>query len=151
MLIGEYTVKLGDKKRLAIPKKFREEQGTKLIITKGYENSLVIVNQNQWEQIAGEVTNGSFISKDIRETTRFLVGSANELEFDEQGRFVVPTSLLEYAGLGSEVVFVGLINWVEVWDKKKWEEKNQYLLKHNEEIAERLNVSKSIKSNKISE
>jgi len=151
MLIGEYTVKLGDKKRLAIPKKFREEQGTKLIITKGYENSLVIVNQNQWEQIAGEVTNGSFISKDIRETTRFLVGSANELEFDEQGRFVVPTSLLEYAGLGSEVVFVGLINWVEVWDKKKWEEKNQYLLKHNEEIAERLNESKSIKSNKISE
>ena len=151
MLIGEYTVKLGDKKRLAIPKKFREEQGTKLIITKGYENSLVIVNQIQWEQIAGEVTNGSFISKDIRETTRFLVGSANELEFDEQGRFVVPTSLLEYAGLGSEVVFVGLINWVEVWDKKKWEEKNQYLLKHNEEIAERLNESKSIKSNKISE
>ena len=151
MLIGEYTVKLGDKKRLAIPKKFREEQGTKLIITKGYENSLVIVNQNQWKQIAGEVTNGSFISKDIRETTRFLVGSANELEFDEQGRFVVPTSLLEYAGLGSEVVFVGLINWVEVWDKKKWEEKNQYLLKHNEEIAERLNESKSIKSNKISE
>ena len=151
MLIGEYTVKLGDEKRLAIPKKFREEQGTKLIITKGYENSLVIVNQNQWEQIAGEVTNGSFISKDIRETTRFLVGSANELEFDEQGRFVVPTSLLEYAGLGSEVVFVGLINWVEVWDKKKWEEKNQYLLKHNEEIAERLNESKSIKSNKISE
>jgi len=151
MLIGEYTVKLGDKKRLAIPKKFREEQGTKLIITKGYENSLVIVNQIQWGQIAGEVTNGSFISKDIRETTRFLVGSANELEFDEQGRFVVPTSLLEYAGLGSEVVFVGLINWVEVWDKKKWEEKNQYLLKHNEEIAERLNESKSIKSNKISE
>ena len=151
MLIGEYTVKLGDKKRLAIPKKFRVEQGTKLIITKGYENSLVIVNQIQWGQIAGEVTNGSFISKDIRETTRFLVGSANELEFDEQGRFVVPTSLLEYAGLGSEVVFVGLINWVEVWDKKKWEEKNQYLLKHNEEIAERLNESKSIKSNKISE
>lgn len=145
MLIGEFTVKLGDKKRLAIPKKFREEQGAKLIITKGYENSLVIVNQNQWEQIAGEVTKGSFISKDIRETTRFLVGSASEIIFDEQGRFVVPTSLIEYAGLSTEVVFVGLVNWVEIWDKKKWEEKNQYLLKHNEEIAERLNESKSIK------
>ena len=37
MLIGEYTSKLQEKNRVAMPKKFRSEIGEKIIITKGYE------------------------------------------------------------------------------------------------------------------
>lgn len=142
MIVGEYSTKVGEKKRIAIPKKFREELGEELIITRGYEQSLVLVNKEMWNKIAGSVLDGSFINKNIRETTRFLVGSASEIYPDKQGRVVVPSGLYEYAKLEEEVVFVGLINWVEIWDKKVWDSKVQYLAENGDAIAEELNKMK---------
>jgi len=46
MLIGEYRSKVGEKKRVSLPKKFREELGEDLILTRGYEDALVIVNKS---------------------------------------------------------------------------------------------------------
>ncbi len=135
MLIGEYETKIGDKKRIAIPKKFRKQLGSNLILTRGYEGTLVLVNKKMWEEIAKEVINGSFIDKNIRDTTRFLVGSAVEIEADSQGRIVVPKSLYDYAQFQTQAIFVGLYNWIEVWDKKKWEERLKYLDKNSDEIA----------------
>ncbi len=135
MLIGEYETKIGDKKRVAIPKKFRDELGKNLILTRGYEGTLVLVNKKMWEKIAKEVINGSFINKHIRDTTRFLVGSATEVETDPQGRIVIPNTLYKYGKFGKEAVFVGLYNWIEIWEKKKWEERLKYLDKNSDEIA----------------
>jgi MraZ protein len=146
MLIGEYKSTLGKKNRVSLPKKFREILGENLILTKGYEQALIIVNEKLWKKVAQEVINGSFINKDIRDTSRFLVGGAKEIELDKQGRFVIPQSLLEHAGLKDEVVFIGLVNWVEVWDKTRWEERLNYLKAHGEEIAQEINKMKSEKN-----
>jgi MraZ protein len=146
MLIGEYKSTLGKKNRVSLPKKFREILGENLILTRGYEQALIIVNEELWKKVAQEVINGSFINKDIRDTSRFLVGGAKEIELDKQGRFVIPQSLLEHAGLKDEVVFIGLVNWVEVWDKTRWEERLNYLKAHGEEIAQEINKMKSEKN-----
>ena len=135
MLIGEYETKIGEKKRVAIPNKFRKELGSNLILTRGYEGTLVLVNKKMWEGIAKEVIEGSFINKHIRDTTRFLVGSAIEVQTDSQGRIVIPKSLYEYGKFEKQAVFVGLYNWIEIWDKKKWEERLKYLDKNSDEIA----------------
>lgn len=138
MIIGEYRSKIGEKKRVSLPKKFREELGDQLILTRGYEDSLIIVNKGMWEKVASEVMNGSFINKNIRDTSRFLVGGAKEITVDSQGRFLVPEALYEHAGLKSDVVFIGLVNWIEVWDKDKWNERLTYLKEHGEEIAQEI-------------
>ncbi len=135
MLIGEYESKIGEKKRVAIPQKFKKELGGNLILTRGYEGTLVLVNKKMWEEIAKEVINGSFINKDIRDTTRFLVGSATEIQPDQQGRIVIPKSLYEYAEFKQQAIFVGLYNWIEIWDKNKWSQRLKYLDKNSEEIA----------------
>ncbi len=135
MLIGEYTGKVGEKKRVSLPSKFREELGDEIILTRGYEDALIVVNKKLWESIASEVMNGSFIDKNIRDTSRFLVGGAKEIELDTQGRFVIPQALFEHANLEDEVVFIGLINWIEIWDKKKWEERLEYLKENSDKIA----------------
>ena len=135
MLIGEYETKIGEKKRLAIPKKFRKQLGSNLILTRGYEGTLVLVNKKMWEELAKEVIEGSFINKHIRDTTRFLVGSATQIEPDIQGRIVIPNSLFKYAQFHKQAVFVGLYNWIEIWDKDKWEDRLKYLNKNSDEIA----------------
>jgi MraZ protein len=138
MLIGEYKSKIGAKKRVAIPKLFRNELGSNLILTRGYEGSLIIVNKSQWENIAKDVINGSFTDKSVRDSTRFLVGGAVELDPDDQGRIVIPSSLFEYAELERECIFIGLVNWVEIWDTKRWKERLTYINENADTIADEL-------------
>jgi len=145
MLIGEYRSKVGEKKRVSLPNKLRKELGKNLILTRGYEKSLVLVNKEMWESIAGEVVSGSFINKSIRDTSRFLIGSASEINPDNQGRIVIPQGLYEYAQLSKEAVFIGLVNWVEIWDKKNWKARLNYLKEHGDEIADELSKMSSKK------
>lgn len=138
MIIGEYKSRVGEKKRVSLPAKFREEIGEDLILTRGYEEALILVNKKMWKNVAKDVMNGSFTDKNIRDTSRFLVGSAKEIEMDTQGRFVIPQALYEHAELGEEVVFIGLGNWIEIWDANKWYERVKYLQKHGDEIAQEI-------------
>ena len=138
MLIGEYHGKLSNKKRTSLPKKFRNELGENIILTRGYEDALILVNQDMWQKIAKEVIDGSFINKNIRDTSRFLVGSATEVQTDKQGRFIIPQALFDHAALKEDIVFIGLVNWIEIWEKSKWEERLQYLKQHGEDIAQEL-------------
>jgi len=138
MIIGEYKSRVGEKKRVSLPTKFREQIGEDLILTRGYEEPLILVNKEMWEKVAQGVINGSFTDKNIRDTSRFLVGSAKEIEMDSQGRFVIPESLFNHANLGSEIVFIGLVNWIEIWDAEKWQKRVGYLQEHGEEIAQEI-------------
>ena len=47
MLIGQYEHTIDNKKRLALPSKFRGELGEKVIITKGVENCLIIYTEKE--------------------------------------------------------------------------------------------------------
>lgn len=142
MLIGNYLAKFDIKKgRTALPKKFRQLLGRKIIITAGLENTLMIISQNSWEKVVGGIINKPFISGPARETDRFLLGSAFEVELDSQGRFIIPQTLRLYAGLSRDIVFVGVGNRVEIWSQKAWKKHQEYLDKNIERIAQQLDES----------
>ena len=145
MIIGEYRSTIGDKKRVSLPKKFRDELGEEIILTRGYEDSLILVNKGMWKRIAKDVIGGSFINKNIRDTSRFLIGGAVEISIDKLGRFLIPESLFEHAGLNKDIVFIGLINWIEVWDKEKWLKRVEYLKTHGDDIADEIDKMKESK------
>jgi len=138
MLIGQYSSRVGAKKRVSVPKKFRDELGEQVIITRGYEGCLVLVDRDQWEILTKDIVGGSFIDKKIRESGRFLLAGAHEVEFDDQGRCVLPSGLYSYAELTGDAVFVGLVNWVEIWSEKKWKEHEEYIREHGDSIAQEL-------------
>lgn len=138
MLIGQYSSKISSKGRFAFPKKFRDVIGDDLIITVGYENSLMVVSAKDWRSLVEATDEKPFILDTARDTNRFLLGQASEVNLDEQGRCVLPSFLREYAQIETEVVFLGLNKYVEIWDHKKWEEYQQNLNQNIEKIAEKL-------------
>jgi len=138
MLIGQYHSKINAKGRVAFPKKFREQTGDQIVITMGYEGSLIIVPAKSWQTLVESTENTPFIFGSARDTNRFLLGGASEIELDSQGRFVVPPYLRQYGKLGEEVVILGLNKYVEIWDKGLWLEHQKYLADHIGEIAEKL-------------
>lgn len=138
VLVGEFLSKVTAGKRIAIPKQFRKLLGNELIVTKGFEQHLILVNQDQFARLTKEVSDQPFILGEVREVSRYLMGGAFEVQPDAQGRFVVPEKLLQFAQIKSKAVFLGLGNWVEVWDELVWKRHEQVLAKQSGQVATRL-------------
>ncbi len=138
MLIGQYEGKIDKKARTALPKKFREILGDRIVITLGYENSLIVVSQKEWKSLLEGTQGRPFIEHETRETQRFLLGGASLVELDSKGRFILPSYLREFAKVEDEIIFLGLSRYVEIWDKNAWEEYRLNLEKNIDKISERL-------------
>lgn len=143
MLIGQYQTKIDIKGRVALPAKFKRLLGNRIIITAGYEQSLMVVAQKDWQGEIDRVTNQSSTLGLTRETDRFLLGSAYEVELDNQGRFIIPKYLRSYAGLAEAIIFVGVGKRAEVWSQSKWDKYSQYLNEKVKELGEKLNAPTS--------
>ena len=138
MFIGEYATQLGEKNRLAIPKKLREQINGTVIITRGYENCLIMVDAARWETLLQEVNTKPLLSMNVRDTKRYLIGGAVEIEHDNQGRFVLPESLKDFGNITEKVIFLGVGEWIEIWDEDRWKTKLDDLSRNVSDIAERL-------------
>ncbi len=138
MLLGQYEGKVGEKSRVAFPKKLREIVGSKLIVTLGYENSLIVVSEEGWKALLEGTEGRPFIEKPARETQRYLLGGATFVELDSKGRFIIPDYLRRFAKIKTEVVFLGLSRYVEMWDKENWEAYRLDLEKNIDKISDKL-------------
>ena len=138
MLIGQHEAKVDQKGRSALPKKFREILGDKLIVTNGYENSLIVVSEKNWKALLEGTEGKPFIQSETRETQRFLLGGASDVELDSKGRFILPDYLRQFGQIKNAVVFVGLSRYIEIWDKDIWEEYQKGLAKRIDVISQRL-------------
>lgn len=123
MLIGQYTSKLTQKNRLAVPKKIREELGDEMIVSRWYEGCLLLVSRENWQNLIKRLEGEArIIISPVRDVERFIFGGAFEVNLDSQGRFVIPEVLLKYAQILDETVFLALGDRVEIWARGKWEE-----------------------------
>jgi MraZ protein len=140
MLIGEYLIARGDKNRIALPKKLRDSLGNDdLIVTRGYEGCALLLDKQRWQVLLDSIGQSSLFHLTVRDTKRYLLGGANEIELDKQGRFVLPEYINNHIG-GSEagIVCLGVGEWIEIWNKDQWEQKSDYLSRNASDIAEKL-------------
>ena len=138
MLIGEYSHTIDEKRRLAIPSKFRKELGKKAVITRGLDNCLFIFGEKEWNDLSEKLKNLPLGQSDARGFIRLILAGAMDVSFDSLGRILVPDYLKDYAKLGKKIVVTGVLNRLEVWDEEAW---NKYKKKTESEvgnIAERL-------------
>ncbi|MFH1657387.1 MAG: division/cell wall cluster transcriptional repressor MraZ [bacterium] len=138
MFIGEYSYTIDQKKRLAIPSKFRKDLGRKAIITRGIENCLVIYTAKEWEKMVNKLDNLPTSQADARSFSRLMLSGAVDAELDKLGRVLIPDYLKEYAGLEKDIAILGLSSKIEVWDNAKWKECKAKTEKEVGDMAERL-------------
>lgn len=120
MFIGEYHHSIDDKGRLIIPSKFREELGSKFIITRGIENCLFVYSLESWEKIVNKLETLPFTKKDARAFIRFFLSGASEAEFDKQGRINITSPLISYANITKECIVIGTGDRLEIWSEESW-------------------------------
>lgn len=115
MLIGEFHHSIDDKNRLIIPSKFRDEIGSRFVLTRGLDGCLFVYSLENWEKIVDKLKNLPFTKKDARTFMRFFLSGATICEFDKQGRINIASSLIEYAKIKKECAVIGVNDRLEIW------------------------------------
>ena len=124
MWYGEYIHTLDAKDRFILPAKFREKIKTlkkkQFYMTRGLDGCLSLYAHAEWTQLEGKLSSLSFTKQQSRFFNRILFSGATEIEVDVQGRITVPEYLKEFAGIKREIVIIGIVNRIEVWDQERW-------------------------------
>jgi MraZ protein len=125
-LLGEFDCKLDAKGRLMVPaalkKQLPDAEQEGLIINRGFEKNLVIYPKKVWDAIVTDLSKLNIYEKNNREFIRSFTRGATELSLDAAGRVLLPKSLVDYAGIGSDLVLACQLDRIEVWDKKSYED-----------------------------
>jgi len=138
MFIGEYVYSIDEKKRLAVPVKFRKNLGEIAIVTRGLEECLFLYPQSEWKKLVDKLKKLPLSQSDARGFVRLMLSGAMEITIDGLGRILIPDYLKEYAKLKKRVVLTGVLNRIEIWDEDKWKEYKEKTEKEIGSIAERL-------------
>ena len=138
MFMGEFHHSIDDKSRLIIPSKFRNMLGNGFIITRGIERCLYIYPKDKFDKIVEKLNSLPFTKKDAREFIRFFLSGATTVEFDKQGRIVIPGTLKEYANISKNCTILGTGDRAEIWDEDTWNNVYNSTYDNMSDIAESL-------------
>ncbi len=138
MFIGEYKYSIDEKKRLAVPPKFRQLLGKKAVITKGLDQCLFFYSAKEWGVLAKKLSQMPLTQADARGFARIMLAGAMEANLDNLGRILVPDYLKNYALLKKKVVIVGIFNRIEIWDEARWQQYNKKTEAAVGDMAEKL-------------
>ncbi|HYK76389.1 MAG TPA: division/cell wall cluster transcriptional repressor MraZ [Daejeonella sp.] len=123
--LGEFDCKLDAKGRMVIPsglkKQLPEAEQESLVINRGFEKHLVVYTKKEWDKITEELSKLNPYEKRNREFIRYFSRGATELTLDAASRVLLPKTLLEYAGIGSEVILLCQFNKIEIWAKDAYD------------------------------
>lgn len=135
MFMGEFEHSVDVKGRIIIPAKFREDLGDEFVITLGLDGCLFAYPQKEWLAFTEQIKKVPG-TKEARQMIRWFSGNAAACEVDKQGRILIPAPLREKVGLIRDVIFVGVLNRIEIWSKERWEQNND--LDNVDTIAEHM-------------
>ncbi len=127
-MIGKYPAKLDEKNRLFVPAKLRAELGQDFYVTLGVNcghRCLTVYTTPDWNTL--EQNYNALPISQRGAATSLIFMSANQCAPDKQFRFSLSQFLLDYAGIGRDVMIVGRAGQAEIWDAQefaRFEEEN---------------------------
>jgi MraZ protein len=120
---GRYEHSLDDKGRVILPAKFRAQFERGGYLTEYQDGCLSLWTPDQFELQMETMLERAASGKSDRNLVRLWASTSHELEIDKQGRMAIPARLREYAGLVGDVLVLGAIDRVELWNRDAWDEK----------------------------
>ena len=150
MFRGLYEHTIDAKGRTSFPAKLRdvldalqrnvgdEGEESRLIVTTGIDRCLVAYPPAQWSAFEARLAALSQFDPAVVQLKRIYVAGATECVLDRHGRLMIPPMLREYAGLGRDLVWAGMVTTIEIWAKEAWNEQAAASRGNRESIARAL-------------
>ena len=138
MFIGSYYHRLEGKGRVSLPKAFRHLAGSDWVITPGLDGGLFVFPSQDFTRELQRLAQLEFNKADQRNFVRQFTNQAQPVTLDKTGRLLIPEQLLKLAHLSKEVVIVGSLTRLEIWDQTTYHQLLDQLNQTAESIAERI-------------
>jgi len=138
MFKGQFTYSIDSKGRISIPAKLRRhvsaDANDTFVMTRGTSPCIDIYPLDQWILIEEKLRSLNQFKPDDVRFIRTILQHAAEDTLDSQSRINVPQNLIEYAQIEKEVLILGALKKIEVWNPKVFDE----YLKQSEETYEQI-------------
>jgi MraZ protein len=106
--MGDYFErKLDDKRRLTLPTELRDEFISGVVITRGFKNYLHLYPKAVWDELVEPKLQGNILDEETADlNVQFRMGKTESVIDAKQGRFTLEQHLLDYAGIGRDIVAI---------------------------------------------
>lgn len=119
MFVGTFEHSLDEKGRVVLPAVFRHHLAERGFLSQ-YDQCLGLWTPEAFEEVARRLTERVRAGEASQLALRAFSANAHEVKPDSQGRIVIPERLREFAGLDRDVVIIGALDRVEIWDATRW-------------------------------
>jgi MraZ protein len=115
LLTGEFAHTMDNKGRVKLPAAWEHELEQKFIVMRGTGQMLFIFSMKQWSLFTQKLMELPMMDPNAQALRRIFGAGAFECEVDNQGRFLIPQRLREFARLEKDVIIAGAFTWGEIW------------------------------------
>ena len=125
---GQYNHGLDDKRRVQVPSKWRPETGEmawKALLWPRQDlqgHYLVVLTAAAHAKVMERLSANSMADEKGLKVLRYFSRNSGDLIMDKAGRVCIPENLAKGAGIGKEVVMVGMWDRFEVWSKERFDQ-----------------------------
>jgi MraZ protein len=124
MFVGQFEHTIDEKGRLTIPARYRDSLKEGVIITRGFDQNLIVLTMPIFNQIAQRIDQTSLTDPNARLLKRYIFSNAVDVELDSLGRILIPAFLRSIAQLDTTVKVVGTGSYFEIWSQSLWANQN---------------------------
>ncbi len=136
---GSYEHAIDHKGRISIPARFRRQLSgdaeETFVILRGLESCIALYPSDEFRRLDERLRGRSFSDENNRRYQRMMLFDSRDETLDAQGRIALPPRLIAYAKLAKDVLIVGLLDHLEVWNSELFESYLQSSNRSYEEIA----------------
>lgn len=119
MFVGTFEHSLDDKGRVVLPVAFRNQLADRGFVSQ-YQGCLGVWTETGFNEMADRLLEKVREGAAPRDAVRTFAADAMQVKPDSQGRINLPQRLRELVGLDREVVVIGAIDKIEIWDAERW-------------------------------
>ena len=142
VFVGTYRHAVDEKKRLAIPAKWRAAaRGSReFYVLPDPKNCLVVLPESAMAKMMERADDISIGEYERRDVLRFIGSKAHGSPCDKQGRIILTDDLLRHAGIDGEAVMVGVLTKFEIWSPARHAEVERNTTQNFAEAAKQLGL-----------
>ena len=122
---GLYETKLDAKGRVSLPSRLKialpESEIQEIVLFMGFEKCLEIYDKYEWDKKIAEILKLNTNEEKVRHFIRNFSSRSINVELDSAGRFVIPKLWLQYANLESDILLLGALNKIELWQPSEYQ------------------------------
>jgi MraZ protein len=123
--VGRYEHSLDAKGRVILPAKFRAAFERGGFLTENSEGCLALWTLGEFERQMEAMQARAAEGRSARNLARLWSSNTQDVELDRQGRLSITLHLRQFAQLESDVLVIGAIDRIELWNPALWEQRVQ--------------------------